>query len=250
MNINTIVFDLGFTLLTFENFTLTRYVKTLDKGLDQLIGFLEKENILTHSENFRKNFKKIRNKNFERSLLSYEEIPTEETLNQTFESLHMPKLEPPVLHKAALIYHSTEGAFWKFRPSVKPVLQELKEDGYKLGILSNAPFHQGIISLLETHRIAQYFDEITTSAQIGFCKPDERAFSHILTQLKSEPIQSVMVGDDLKNDIQGAKKMGMRTILIKKNFVFPSNSNLNIIPDFEILDLPEIPPIIRKWNSN
>ncbi|MFX1299283.1 MAG: HAD family hydrolase, partial [Promethearchaeota archaeon] len=111
-----------------------------------------------------------------------------------------------------------EGSFWKVRSTVKQVLKELHDEKYKLGILSNAPYHQGILAFLEANDLVQNFDAIATSALIGFCKPDRRAFEYILKKIKSKPRESIMIGDDLKNDIFGAQQIGMKTIYIKNNF--------------------------------
>ena len=247
---NTIIFDLGFTLVIFENFTLERYFKTLNQGLDSMTQFLLGKNIITDPIKFKKKFKMFRNRNFEKSLINNEETTTEETLRQTLEFLNIHPIDPQILQKAVLIYHSTEGAFWKIRTTAKPILQQLKAENFKLGVLSNAPFHQGILSFLEVNEISQYFDAIATSAQIGFCKPHRRTFEFILEKLESKPSQSIMVGDDLKNDIYGAQQIGMKTIYLKKNFNLPSSHSLQVVPDYEIEDLPEIIPIIRKWNNS
>ncbi|MFX1293663.1 MAG: HAD family hydrolase [Promethearchaeota archaeon] len=249
MKYNTIIFDLGFTLVTFENFSLKRYFKTLNQGLEQMVKFLIKEKILKNPEIFKKKFKKIRNRNFQQSLTKYKEITTEQTLIQTLSSLDLPKLDPIIMHKAILIYHSTEGAFWKIRATAKPLLQKLHAENFKLGVLSNAPYHEGILSFLKINNIEQYFYAITTSAQIGFTKPDRRTFEYVLHKLQSMPENTIMIGDDLKNDIYGAQQLGMKTILIKKEFDFPTEHSLNAIPDRKITDLPEVLPIIHEWNK-
>ncbi|NVM55571.1 MAG: HAD family hydrolase [Candidatus Helarchaeota archaeon] len=250
MKYNTIIFDLGFTLLTFKNFTLKRYFKTLDQGLDQLIQFLVDKKIIFDPTIFKKTFKKFRIRNFQRALTSYKESTTMDTLSQTFESLNLQKLSPKVAHQAIMLYHSTEGAFWKIRSSAKPVLQELRAKNFKIGLLSNAPYHSGIKFLMDSNNLTQYFDVIATSAQIGFCKPDKRTFEYVLNKIQSKPAHSIMVGDDLKNDIYGAQQIGMKAIYIKKNFEITPTEGLNTSPDKAITDLMEIIPIINEWNNS
>ncbi|HUX98587.1 MAG TPA: HAD family hydrolase [Candidatus Deferrimicrobium sp.] len=249
MNYNTIIFDVGFTLITFENFTLKKYFDTLDKGLDHMSEFLLNENIIRAPYTFKKNFKKFRNQNFQNSLINYKEITTEKTLVQTLNSLNLPSIDSALAHKAIMIYHSTEGTFWKARSTAKPVLETLHKK-FKLGVLSNAPYHNGIIYLLDTNNLSQYFEIIVSSAQIGFCKPDKRTFEYILEKVGSMPEQSIMIGDDLKNDIYGAQQLGMKTILIKKSFDIAFNNHSDVIPDAQITDLPEIIPIIHDWNNS
>jgi HAD superfamily hydrolase (TIGR01509 family) len=247
----SVIFDLGFTLVTFENFTLSNYLKTLNRGLDQMVQYLTETKIITSSATFKAQFKKLRNQNFEQSLINYIETPTEVTLNQTLESLNLPKLKPEIANKAILIYHSTEGAFWKIRPDVEPLLKDLYAKKLKLGVLSNAPFHEGILQILETKKLTQYFKVISSSAQIGFCKPDRRCFEYILNKLGISPEQAIMIGDDLKNDILGAQQLGIKTIYVKKNFkITPMEGPVKVEPDAEISNLMEIIPIIDKWNND
>jgi len=251
MKYTSVIFDLGFTLVTFENFTLSNYLKTLNRGLDQMVQYLTETKIITSSATFKAQFKKLRNQNFEQSLINYIETPTEVTLNQTLESLNLPKLKPEIANKAILIYHSTEGAFWKIRPDVEPLLKDLYAKKLKLGVLSNAPFHEGILQILETKKLTQYFKVISSSAQIGFCKPDRRCFEYILNKLGISPEQAIMIGDDLKNDILGAQQLGMKTIYVKRNFkITPMEGPAKVEPDAEISNLMEIIPIIDKWNND
>ncbi len=250
MKYSTVIFDLGFTLFTFENFTLKRYFKTLNKGLEKMIEFLIEEQIIQDSDLFRKKFKKLRNRNFQRSLAKFKEATTADTLNQTCEALDIPQLDPEIAHKVIMIYHSTEGAFWKLKSSAKPLLHELRDENFKVGLLSNAPYHAGIRLLLDTHNLTQYFDVIATSAQIGFCKPDKRTFEYVLKELQSSPQNSVMIGDDLKNDIYGAQQMGMKAIYVKKDFQITPNGTVNVTPDGIVTDLNEIISIIRDWNNS
>ena len=250
MTYNTVIFDVGFTLVTFEGFTLKKYFKTLNEGLNQMAQFLQEQNILSDIIKFKKKFKKFRNENFQNSLLHYKETPTENTLKQTLKSLNLPQLTSGLEQKAVLIYHSTEGAYWKVKPTAKPVLQKLRAQKFKLGVLSNAPYHQGITFILDTSGIAQYFDYIASSAQIGLCKPDPRTFEFVLKKLQSVPEETIMVGDDLKNDIYGAQQLGMKAIHIKKGFEIGSYENMDVKPDGSITDLREILPVIQEWNSS
>jgi len=252
MKYNTVIFDLGFTLITFDNFTIQNYLKALDHGLESSILYLLEKGILKDSESddFKAQFKKIRNQNFEQSLINNIETPTEFILNQTLESLKLPEIDPEIAHKAILIYHSTEGAFWKVRPDVEPLLKHLFAKKFKLAVLSNAPFHDGILYILETNNLSQYFKIIATSAQIGYCKPDRRCFEYVLNKLKSTPEHTIMIGDDLKNDILGAQQLGIKTIYMKKNFKITSMSDpKNVVPDAEISNHMEIIQIINEWNN-
>ena len=96
---------------------------------------------------------------------------------------------------------------------VNPVVLDLVtrfRPRYKQAILSNAA-----PSLLETLRerfhIAHLFDVIVTSASIGVMKPDPRAYRAALDALNLRAEQTIFI-DDLHENIQGAKQLGMHAI--------------------------------------
>ncbi|MHA1266285.1 MAG: HAD family hydrolase [Candidatus Helarchaeota archaeon] len=250
LEFETIIFDLGFTLFVFENFSLKRYFQVLDKGLDAMVNFLNKKGIITNPVKFRKQFKRQRSQNFQRALQNFKESSSAETLIQTCAALNITGLDSRLIHEAVMVYHSTEGAFWKPRPNAKKILQRLKELNYNIALLSNAPYHGGIQFLLESNGLSNYFDVIATSAQIGFCKPDKRAFEFVLKRLKTPPQKTIMIGDDLKNDIYGAKQLGMKTIHIQKGFEIMPDKRISIEPDWTITDLSEILIILHHDNRN
>ncbi len=96
---------------------------------------------------------------------------------------------------------------------VNPVVLDLVtrfRPRYKQAILSNAA-----PSLLETLRerfhIAHLFDVIVTSASIGVMKPDPRAYRAALDTLNLRAEQTIFI-DDLHENIEGAKQLGMHAI--------------------------------------
>ncbi|MCH6558196.1 MAG: HAD family phosphatase [Nitrospirae bacterium] len=96
---------------------------------------------------------------------------------------------------------------------VNPVVLDLVtrfRPHYKQAVLSNAA-----PSLLETLRerfhIAHLFDVIVTSASIGVMKPDPRAYRAALDALNLRAEQTIFI-DDLHENIQGAKQLGMHVI--------------------------------------
>ena len=56
-----------------------------------------------------------------------------------------------------------------------------------------------------------HLDMVAVSVEIGWAKPDPRAFTHAIDRMGLAPEQVLYVGDDLVNDMQGAKAFGMQT---------------------------------------
>ncbi len=93
-----------------------------------------------------------------------------------------------------------------------PVLEELRAAGLRIGVVSN-----GIRDLTEFvahHRLD--VDAIVDSRSHGRVKPHPTIFQAALDLLGVEAVDAVMVGDSLEEDVEGARALGMRAILIDR----------------------------------
>lgn len=98
-------------------------------------------------------------------------------------------------------------------------LAALKARGYLLGVVSNrhyggAPFHED----LHTMGLLDYFElrHMAISADLGLRKPNPDIFLHALNSLHVSPGEAVMVGDSLRGDITGAKRLDILAIWMPK----------------------------------
>lgn len=91
---------------------------------------------------------------------------------------------------------------------LQSMLQGLKEQGMKLGIISNGKgdFQMGNIKALA---IENYFDVILISENEQLRKPNPRIFQRALGRLAVQPRESVFVGDHPANDIEAAQNADM-----------------------------------------
>jgi putative hydrolase of the HAD superfamily len=95
---------------------------------------------------------------------------------------------------------------------VMPVLEELHRAELRLGLVSN-----GIRDLREFvvhHKLE--VDAIVGSRAHGYVKPHPTIFLAALQQLGVEPAEAVMVGDSLEEDVEGARALGLRAILMDR----------------------------------
>lgn len=90
------------------------------------------------------------------------------------------------------------------------VLDYLK-DKYTLHIITNG-FNDVSLKKLSLSHIDKYFQAVITSEKAGFKKPDSRIFEYALTQAKAQKNESIMIGDNLIADIQGATQAGLQVI--------------------------------------
>ena len=96
------------------------------------------------------------------------------------------------------------------------VLNALCERGYSIGVIANqAP---GTEKRLENWGLMKYIKLVTASAEEGVAKPDSEIFLRALNRADCLPENAVMIGDRIDNDIEPAKKLGMKTIWVRQGF--------------------------------
>jgi 2-haloalkanoic acid dehalogenase type II len=129
-----------------------------------------------------------------------------------------------------------------FYNDVIPTLRVLKDKNYKLALLSNT--ENFVASHLEENLGAKnYFDFFAYSYKIGYIKPDREAFLTVINHFNVKPEEALMVGDSLRSDINGAKKVGINTCYINRGKA--AFDKFTIDPDFEVHTLKDIPKIIE-----
>jgi len=90
------------------------------------------------------------------------------------------------------------------------ILEYLK-DQYKLHIITNG-FEEVQNKKMRKSGILHFFDHIITSESVGVKKPNPKVFKHALDMAKTSASSSVMIGDNLEADIEGALAAGMHAI--------------------------------------
>jgi putative hydrolase of the HAD superfamily len=94
-----------------------------------------------------------------------------------------------------------------------PLLESLRADGLKLGLVSNA-FDPGWLLHrdLEHMGLAERLDFSVFSSEVGMRKPHPAIFERALEELGVEPEHALFVGDRLFEDVRGAAELGMTTV--------------------------------------
>lgn len=94
-----------------------------------------------------------------------------------------------------------------------PVLAELRGRALKLGLVSNTA--RDLESFVAHHGIA--VDAVVGSRDHGKTKPHPSIFESALALLGVGPAEAVMVGDSVEDDIEGARALGMRAVLLDRD---------------------------------
>lgn len=133
-------------------------------------------------------------------------------------------------------------AFFDFPPPVDPmaydVLRRIKDNGYKIGLISNTGMTPGRLfrRYLSDNDLLDFFDVLTFSDEALLCKPSVAIFSLTLDSLGSSSGKSLHVGDHVKNDIFGANNAGMKSVLLGT----AEGQEMVANPDYRIMDLEEL----------
>ena len=87
---------------------------------------------------------------------------------------------------------------------------------------------------------------VVISADIGYVKPHAKPFESMLSQLDLSPSECVYIGDNWLADVQGAKRMGMCSILTTQYVPYESfePSEKDHSPDIRIDHLNELEKLL------
>lgn len=100
---------------------------------------------------------------------------------------------------------------WLLEPGSKDILERLRSQGFRLGIISN--FDSRLTDVLSALEVDRHFDEIVISSVVGAAKPDPVIFRTALQRMQTEPRHSLHLGDDLCDDVEGATNAGLQAVL-------------------------------------
>ncbi len=123
-------------------------------------------------------------------------------------------------------------------PESRATLDRLRAQGAPLGLVTNGDAVQQRYKI-DHHDLARYFDVIVIEGEFGTGKPDEVVFRHALDTLGADPAGACMVGDSLHNDVEGARRLGIRGVWVDRAGTgLPAGSPVS--PDHIIASLTEL----------
>ena len=124
---------------------------------------------------------------------------------------------------------------------VTPVLEELGSRGYKMGLISNS--HRCLASFQQHFELHGLITAAISSSDHGFLKPHPSIFEAAMRLVGVEAEEAVMVGDSLAHDVEGARRVGMRGVLVHR--ADPGVGHLEAPADVPVIrSLTELPALI------
>ncbi len=132
------------------------------------------------------------------------------------------------------------------REDCLPTLRALRERGLYLSIVSNID-DDYLFPLVEKSGLDEVLDHWTSSEEAKSCKPDRVFFELALQKAGVAPEQVLFVGDSPEHDIQGARNVGMTSVLIVEDGNPPplQTGDVEVEPHHEIGSLSELLSLVE-----
>jgi putative hydrolase of the HAD superfamily len=122
-------------------------------------------------------------------------------------------------------------------PYAVEILQYLSQKNYHLHLITNG-FEKVQHSKLKNSGIEKYFSAVITSESSNSLKPHKEIFDYALTKTGAQKKQSIMIGDSIEVDIQGAMNAGIDQV-----YVNHLNQSTSVHPTYTVYSLKELEPI-------
>ena len=129
------------------------------------------------------------------------------------------------------------------RPGVLETLQELRARRLHIGMVSNIDDDQ-LEHLIDVAGVRAHFDSLLSSEAAGACKPDPAIFAAALRRADCAPGEALFVGDTLAQDVAGANRAGLRSVLLWHRDDKPPPA-ADIVPNHVIRRIPELLDLAR-----
>ena len=207
--IKHVFFDLDHTLWDFDKnsgLTFEKIFKLhkVDIALESFLDVYEPINF--------KYWKMYREERVSKSDLRYGR------LKESFDVLKIP-VSDALIHQLSEDYIAHLSSFNHVFEGTDEILEHLKKN-YTLHIITNG-FEEIQEKKMHSSKIRHHFTTVTNSEMVGVKKPNPKIFNFALKHAKAKPMESVMIGDNLEADIQGAIAVGMQSILFDNAKRYP-----------------------------
>lgn len=227
MQYNHLFFDLDHTLWDFEansRQTLEELYHSLnlrERGIHDFDLF--HKNYITHNdklwERYRNGFIKVDELRWKRMWLTLLDFKIgDEPLARKMDTLFL-----DALPTRRLLF-----------PYTLEILDYLSGKGYRLHLITNG-FEKTQHSKLQHAGLAKYFTEVITSEGSSSLKPHKEIFEYAFRRAGAEKSESIMLGDNVEVDIQGAINAGIDQVYVNHLDQSPS-----IQPTYTVRSLKEL----------
>ncbi|MGA8858353.1 MAG: HAD-IIIA family hydrolase [Candidatus Bathyarchaeia archaeon] len=240
--LNAVLLDLGDTLVHMSR----PWDDVFNDNIESLHDYLKKLGFRLDYQQFAETFIRIFEDAASRADLYKVEIPMADIIAKTLRKSRLEVLGVDLIRNAEIEFFAPEVKAWQLYPDTVETLTNLRDEGFKMGLISNAKSDWAVRAILEKNDITKYFGSVVTSASLRIRKPRPEIFTRTLSDLAVKPSDTVFVGDSLEADISGARRVGMRSIhLLRK----PVEAAHQAEPEATVTSLTEAAGQIIAWKN-
>jgi putative hydrolase of the HAD superfamily len=122
-------------------------------------------------------------------------------------------------------------------PYTIEILTYLRDKGYELHLITNG-FEKTQHSKIENSGLSGFFGKVITSEGCDSLKPHKEIFEYAFRVTGAEPAESIMLGDSIEADIQGAINAGIDQVYVNHLGIEPP-----MRPTYTVSSLKELEEI-------
>lgn len=129
-----------------------------------------------------------------------------------------------------------EEAFEHLHIEIIPMLKALKKKGILIGLISNCFSEEAMV--IKKSILYPFFDAICLSYDEGIQKPNLAIFKRCIEKLDVKADECLYVGDGGSNELEAAKKLGMKAVQAVWYLKEDANQPAQRKTDFEHIETP------------
>lgn len=146
-------------------------------------------------------------------------------LKDAFDAINF-KIEDSIINHFSDAYIEYLTTFNHLFEGTLEILDYLQDD-YQLHIITNG-FDEAQERKMVNSNIRHYFKTVTNSEMVDVKKPNPKIFNFALDLANANANESIMIGDNIEADIEGAKNVGMQTILFDEKNQYSNYTNKRV----------------------
>lgn len=232
--IKAIGFDLGGTLIEYENVALSWQVL-----YEEALTLVAETCSTPLSDQMLKDAKEILTKYNTRVNPREKEVKAEVIFREILIAWN--NVDPSLLEVAVNTFFD----FFQRRTSLfddtLSILEYLKSKDLKIGILTDVAYGMDRKFVDKDVLLIKSFIDCTfTSVEVGLRKPNKKGFLKLAKCLGVDPAEMIFIGDEEK-DVSGAKDVGMIGVYVDRY-----NNDITVNADYKIKELKELVAIMEN----
>jgi HAD superfamily hydrolase (TIGR01549 family) len=205
--VKAVLFDFADTLVHTERFDY-------NTCLNSMVQSLSKNGISVAFEDFKRGYFDSRDRFYKETEKTLEEQNFAERIRETLRNCGVKlNVSDEALREAEEAFSNCFAKSLMIEGYLPSLLERLHKS-YSLAVVSNMSFAEAIFQSLKQFDIRKHFDAVVVSGVLGWRKPSPGIFQAALQALDVKAEESVFVGDSPIADVEGAKQLGIRTVLI------------------------------------